>query len=121
MADTKKLEQPMSAAAKKEERAREGVVAMREYEAEKARIDANTQRLRALRLAKQAARDSPDTLAKERLQAAEVEAESANAGTREASLGPRLGAFAWLALSGHARRYCPPCVFPGPPCPMVSV
>jgi len=55
MADTKKLEQPMSAAAKKEERAREGVVAMREYEAEKARIDANTQRLRALRLAKQAA------------------------------------------------------------------
>src|SRR4051794_34964693 len=55
MTDTKTVERQASAAAKKEERARDGVVAMREYEAEKARIDANTERLRALRLAREAA------------------------------------------------------------------
>jgi len=49
------VEQRLLAAAKKEGRAREAVLAMREYEAEKLRVDANTVRLRAIRLAKQAA------------------------------------------------------------------
>jgi hypothetical protein len=55
MTDRKAVERQASAAAKKEERARDGVVAMREYQAEKARVDANTARLRALRLAREAA------------------------------------------------------------------
>ena len=42
-------------AARKVDREREATQAMREYHAEKARVDANTERLRALRLAKEAA------------------------------------------------------------------
>ena len=40
---------------KKEERAREGAMAMRDYEAESRAVHEKTARLRALRLAKQAA------------------------------------------------------------------
>jgi hypothetical protein len=45
---------PMTAA-RKAERERDAVQATKEYHAEKARIDANMERLRALRLAKAAA------------------------------------------------------------------
>ena len=47
--------QTSTIAAKKEERARDAALAMREYEAEKLAVHANTARLRALRLAKEAA------------------------------------------------------------------
>jgi len=62
---TKNTEQQVSAAAKKAERERDGAVAMREYEKEKARIDANTERLRALRLAKEAADATAEAAAAE--------------------------------------------------------
>jgi hypothetical protein len=55
MSSTNNTEQRLQVAAKKADREREAAKAMREYEAEKARIDANTTRLRALRLAKEAA------------------------------------------------------------------
>jgi len=55
MTSTKSLEQRLAAAAKKANRDREALQAVRDYAAEKARIDANTQRLRALRLEKEAA------------------------------------------------------------------
>jgi hypothetical protein len=55
MTKTKTLEQRLVAAAEKAGREREAAQAMREYQAERARIDANTARLRALRLAKEAA------------------------------------------------------------------
>jgi len=55
MSSTTNTEQRLQVAAKKADREREAAKAMREYEAEKARIDANTTRLRALRLAKEAA------------------------------------------------------------------
>jgi len=42
-------------AARRADRERDGLQAMREYQAEQARIDANTARLRAARLAKEAA------------------------------------------------------------------
>jgi hypothetical protein len=42
-------------AARKADRERDALHAMRDYQAEQARIDANTARLRALRLAKEAA------------------------------------------------------------------
>ena len=59
----------LEASARKVERERDAAKAMREYEAEKERIDANTTRLRALRLAKeaadaQAAKDQPAPKAK---------------------------------------------------------
>jgi hypothetical protein len=54
MASSKTLEQRNSAEAKKADRERDALIATREYHAEKARIDANTERLRALRLAKEA-------------------------------------------------------------------
>jgi len=41
-------------AARRADRERDGLQAMREYQAEQARIDANTARLRAARLAKEA-------------------------------------------------------------------
>lgn len=47
-----------SPAAIKAERARDAAQAMRDYQAEQARIEANTARLRALRLAKEAAAKS---------------------------------------------------------------
>jgi len=55
MTSTKSVEQRLVAAAKKAGKEREAVQAMREYQAEKARVDANTERLRALRLAKEQA------------------------------------------------------------------
>jgi hypothetical protein len=55
MTKTKTVEQRMVAAAQKAGRERDAAQAMKEYAAEKARIDANTERLRALRLAKEAA------------------------------------------------------------------
>ncbi len=48
-------EQRIRATAKKQDREREASQAMREYRAENARVDANTARLRALRLAKETA------------------------------------------------------------------
>ena len=48
------LEQRLLAAAKKAGRERDALKAVRDYEAEKRRVDANTERLRALRLAKEA-------------------------------------------------------------------
>ncbi|MEA2928263.1 MAG: hypothetical protein QOG38_691 [Hyphomicrobiales bacterium] len=55
MASSKSLEQRNSAEAKKADRERDAQIATREYHAEKARVDANTARLRALRLAQEAA------------------------------------------------------------------
>jgi len=55
MATTSKdAEQRSAAAAVKAERALDKVAAMQEYEAEEAALRANTERLRALRLAKEA-------------------------------------------------------------------
>jgi hypothetical protein len=54
MAQVKTLEQRMVAAAQKSARDSDAAKAMREYEAEKLRVDANTARLRALRLEKEA-------------------------------------------------------------------
>ena len=45
-------------AAEKARREQDGIQAFKDYEAEQARVDANTQRLRALRLAKEAG-DTP--------------------------------------------------------------
>jgi hypothetical protein len=55
MTSTKSLEQRLAAAAKKANRDSDALQAVREYAAEKARVDANTLRLRALRLEKEAA------------------------------------------------------------------
>ena len=55
MTSTKSVEQRMAAAAKKASRDSDALHALRDYAAEKARIDANTLRLRALRLEKEAA------------------------------------------------------------------
>ena len=55
MTSTKSVEQRLAAAAKQANRDREAVEAVREYAAEKARVDANTLRLRAMRLEKEAA------------------------------------------------------------------
>jgi hypothetical protein len=55
MATILKNAQPRTAmAVMKEERARDAALAMREYEAEKVAVLSNTERLRALRLAKEA-------------------------------------------------------------------
>ena len=54
MSATTTLEQRLLAAAKKAGRERDALKAVTEYEAEKRRVDANTARLRALRLAKEA-------------------------------------------------------------------
>lgn len=55
MTSTKSVEQRLAAAAKKASRDGEALHALREYAADKARVDANTVRLRALRLEKEAA------------------------------------------------------------------
>jgi hypothetical protein len=55
MSSRKDDERKSLTAARKLDRDREASLAMREYQAEKARVDANTVRLRALRLAKEAA------------------------------------------------------------------
>jgi hypothetical protein len=54
MTSSKSVEQRMAAAALKANRDRDALQALRDYAAEKARIDANTLRLRALRLEKEA-------------------------------------------------------------------
>jgi hypothetical protein len=54
MATVKTLEQRMVAAAQKSARDSDAAKALREYEAEKLRVDANTVRLRAMRLEKEA-------------------------------------------------------------------
>jgi hypothetical protein len=55
MTSTKSVEQRLVAAAEKAGRDRDARQAVRDYAAEKARVDANTLRLRALRLEKEAA------------------------------------------------------------------
>lgn len=55
MTSTKSVEQRLAAAAKKARRDTDALQAVREYAAEKARVDANTLRLRTLRLEKEAA------------------------------------------------------------------
>ena len=55
MTSTKSSEQRLVSAAKKASRDRDALQAVRDYAAEKARIDANTLRLRALRLEKEEA------------------------------------------------------------------
>ena len=55
MTSTKSVEQRMVASAKKAFREQEALKALREYQAEKTRVDANSARHRALRLAKEAA------------------------------------------------------------------
>jgi hypothetical protein len=55
MTSTKSVEQRMAAAAVKASRDRDAVQAVRDCAADKARVDANTLRLRALRLEKEAA------------------------------------------------------------------
>jgi transcription elongation GreA/GreB family factor len=55
MASSKDPEQRNVAEAKKAIRDRDAQIATREYHAEKARVDANTARLRELRLAREAA------------------------------------------------------------------
>jgi hypothetical protein len=55
MTSTKSVEQRMAAAARKASRDSDALHALRDYAAEKARVDANTLRLRALRLEKEAA------------------------------------------------------------------
>ena len=55
MTSSKSVEQRMAAAANKARRDQDALQALRDYAAEKARIDANTLRLRALRLEKEAA------------------------------------------------------------------
>ena len=64
MATTPKNAQQQTALTAKEERARDAALAMREYEAEKLAVRANTARLRALRLAKEAG-DKPAPKPKE--------------------------------------------------------
>lgn len=55
MTSSKSVEQRMAAAATKARRDSDALHAVRDYAAEKARVDANTIRLRALRLEKEAA------------------------------------------------------------------
>jgi hypothetical protein len=55
----KNADQRSAMAAKKDERAQDAALAMREYEAEKLAIHANTARLRALRLSKEAEQVTP--------------------------------------------------------------
>jgi hypothetical protein len=55
MTSTKSVEQRMAAAANKARRDQDALKALRDYAADRARVDANTLRLRALRLQKEAA------------------------------------------------------------------
>jgi hypothetical protein len=56
----KNISQQSAMAAKKEERARDAALAIREYETAKLALLANTARLRALRLAKEAEQAAPE-------------------------------------------------------------
>ena len=60
MSILKNADQRSAMAAKKDERTRDAALAMREYEAEKLAVHANTARLRALRLAKEAEQVTPE-------------------------------------------------------------
>ncbi len=55
MTAEKSVERRMLATAQKAKREQDAIAALKEYRAERARVDANMLRLRALRLAKQAA------------------------------------------------------------------
>lgn len=55
MAAEKSVEERMLAAAQKVKREQDAIAALKDYQAERARVDANTLKLRALRLAKEAA------------------------------------------------------------------
>jgi hypothetical protein len=66
MATTRTPEQIEAIAIKKANREQDAAKAMREYQAEQARIDANTARLRALRLAREAADTAVVPAAKEK-------------------------------------------------------
>jgi len=55
MTSPKSVEQRLAAAAKKAHRDRDALAALKDYAAEQARVDANTLRLRAVRLEKEAA------------------------------------------------------------------
>jgi hypothetical protein len=55
MTAEKSVEKRMLATAQKAKRDQDAIAALKEYRAEKARVDANMLRLRALRLAKEAA------------------------------------------------------------------
>jgi hypothetical protein len=57
---SRNADQRSAVAAKKDERARDAALAMREYEAEKLAVHAKTARLRALRLAKEAEQVTPE-------------------------------------------------------------
>jgi len=57
---SKSSEQASSAAEKKERRAREAAQAMRDYQANRVATLAKTERLRAIRLAKEAANSAPE-------------------------------------------------------------
>jgi hypothetical protein len=65
MTSTKSVEQRLAAAAVKASRDRDALQALRDYAAEKARVDANTLRLRALRMEKEAADAKAAELAKQ--------------------------------------------------------
>jgi len=56
---SKTTDQPASAAAKKERRAQEAAQAMRDYKANRVAALAKTERLRAIRLAKEAGNAAP--------------------------------------------------------------
>jgi hypothetical protein len=86
MASSKSLEQRNSAEAKKADRERDAQIATREYHAEKARVDANTARLRALRLAKEAnAQLTPAKPAAEKKAAARVRSPARRAAPRRSA------------------------------------
>lgn len=84
MTSTKSVEQRLAAAAKQVNRDREAAEAVREYAAEKARVDANTLRLRTLRLQKEAAeaQAAPPAKAPARKKAASQAAKPARSASR---------------------------------------
>jgi len=83
MTSTKSLEQRLAAAAKKANRDSDALQAVREYAAEKARVDANTLRLRALRLEKEAAdaKVAAETAAQKKPRARKPAASKSRSGT----------------------------------------
>ena len=83
MTSTKSLEQRLAAAAKKANRDSDALQAVREYAAEKARVDANTLRLRALRLEKEAAdaKAAAETAAQKKPRARKPAAAKSQSGT----------------------------------------
>ena len=82
MTSTKSVEQRLAAAAKKASRDSDAVQALRDYAADKARVDANTLRLRALRLEKEAADARTAAEAAEQKKAAGRAAKPARSRTR---------------------------------------